>query len=356
VVSGKLWSWIVLAGLILPAIGSLGHAQPVCDPDNPPWVEAVRAAEMEPASLLLFPFYDARPGGSLTIHTITNINWNRLKAENDFLAGDVLLHFFYVDGADCLHFDRFEFLTPGDTLSVIAGDHNPEGNFGYLIVKAMDPETELPVDFDFLVGDQLVVDARGNFVWNLPPIAFRALADERLDGAAARSVTGYAFTDLPINDGDNDGKADFNGYEYAYFPDQLILSSFFETNARSDTELVLLTPLDPMARVTVNFWIFNNTETRFSRSFQFSCFWAGSLADISNIVSNLEGDPGELPLPGVQTGWAVIDGRRAWLGDNILTDDAPIIGFAIQKFSGGGRQVGTARLLHHVGTQCGDDL
>jgi hypothetical protein len=306
--------------------------------------------------MLLFPLYDARPGGSITIHTVTNINWNRQKADNDFLAGDVLLHFFYVDGQECLHFDRFEFLTPGDTISVFAADHNPEGNFGYLFVRAVDPETEMPVDFDYLVGDMLVVDYRGNYVWNLPALAFRALTDERLGIAAVRSDTGHAFTDLAANDGDEDGKADFNGFEYAYFPDQLIVSSFFEENNKVGTEIVLITPLDPLARVTANFWFFNNVESRYSRSFNFSCFWAGPLSDISNIVKDLEGDPYELPRSDIQTGWAVIDGKRATIGDTVISEDPPLIGFIVQKFSGGGKDTGTARPMHHLGFQCGGDL
>ena len=335
-------------------------AQPVCDPAAPPWEEAVRMSELEPASFLIYPFYDARPGGAVTIHTVTNLNFNRVRWDNTFLTGDVLLHYFYVNGTTCLIFNRSEFLTPGDTLSVIAEQHNPEGDFGYLYVRAEDPETGWSVDFDYLVGDQLVVDPRGNFVWSVPAMGFRALTDERFSRVPAepvRSGTGHAFVDLAVNDGDEDDLADFNGYEYAYFPDRLILSSFFENGRNVDTELILITPLDPLADVLVNFWFFNNDETRFSRSFRFSCYWGGPLEDISNIVRDLGGDAGEIPVRGLEAGWAVIDGRRATMGETVISEDPPILGFAVHLFrTPGGAQIGTARPLHHEGFQCGDDL
>jgi len=354
----KFWHWIagVLAALL---VQQTGHARQDCDVSQPAWEEPVRMSEFEPGSLLVFPLYDARPGESITIHTVTNLNFNRVRAGNDFRTGDVLLHCFYVGAGECLLFNRFEFLTPGDTLSVVASDHNPEEDFGYLVVRAADPETGLMVDFDYLVGDQIVVDARDNFVWTVPAMAFRSLTDERFSTDPEdpiRSGAGHAFVDLVENDGDGDGNADFDGNEFAYFPDRLIISSFFEENRNVGTDLILLTPLDPLARVTLNFWFFNNIETRFSRSFQFSCYWSGSLGEISAIVRSLEGDPNELPLPGLESGWAVLDGRRATLGDNIISEDPPVLGFMIQLFRTGQGHLGTARPLHHQGYQCGDDF
>ena len=354
----QFWLWILTGSLVLLAVPRMATAQPDCDPLTPPWEEAVRMSELEPGSHLIFPFYDAR-GGAVTIHTVTNLNYNRVRADNTYLTGDVLLHYFYVSGVDCLVFNRFEFLTPGDTLSVVAADHTPEGDFGYMFVRAEDPETGLQVDFDYLIGDQIVVDPRGNFVWTVPAMGFRALTDERFSKLGVdpeRSGTGHAFVDIAANDGDEDFASDFNGYEYAFFPDRLLISSFFEQNQNVDTELILITPLDPLARVTRNFWFFNNEETKFSRSFNFSCYWAGPLAEISNIVTNLEGDPRELPLPGLEAGWALIDGRRATLGEQIISDDAPVLGFMIQLFRAPRGQIGSARPLHHQGFQCGDDL
>ena len=354
----KYWQWIWIGSFMLLIVQHSAQGQPVCDASAPVWEEAVRMSEFEPGSALIFPLYDARDGGSITIHTVTNLNYSRVRADNTYLSGDVMLHYFYFSATECLVFNRYEFLTPGDTLSVVASDHNPENDYGYMLVRAEDPETGLMIDFDYLIGDQVVVDPRGNYVWTIPAMGFRALTQERFDANVMipdQSGTGHAFTDIASNDGDEDEECDFNGYEYAYFPDKLLISSFFEESAQISTELILLTPLDPLAKITLSFWFFNNEETRFSRSFQFSCFWNGSLSEISNIVRNLEGDPDELPLP-LETGWAVIDGKRATLGSNIISNDPPVLGFQIQLFRGPGGQIATARPLHHQGFQCGDDL
>ena len=92
--------------------------------------------DMAPGSVLIFPFYSSDPGKE-TIINVTNINVDPIyDPELGEQFGSIYLHYFYIDGEDCDITDRREFLTPGDTLSVIASIHNPAFNEGWLYVVA----------------------------------------------------------------------------------------------------------------------------------------------------------------------------------------------------------------------------
>ena len=173
---------------------------------------------LQPGSLLIYPFYDSSPGAG-TIISVTNTNSDRTFCPNeDFRAGDVVLHYVYIDGATWREFDRFEPLTPGDTLSVLADSHNPEMDRGFLTVKALDPVTLDAIDFDYLIGDAIVVQSDFNFLWGYTPYSFRGLADDNTQQDCNRITT----------DDDQDGKADFDGTEYDMFPSELFVDSFLD--------------------------------------------------------------------------------------------------------------------------------
>ncbi|MBI1850123.1 MAG: hypothetical protein HYR85_07240, partial [Planctomycetes bacterium] len=54
---------------------------------------------LQPASLLVFPYYNSAPGAG-TIISVTNTNDDRTYCpDDDFRAGDVVLHYVYIDGA-----------------------------------------------------------------------------------------------------------------------------------------------------------------------------------------------------------------------------------------------------------------
>ncbi|MBI1853085.1 MAG: hypothetical protein HYR85_22335 [Planctomycetes bacterium] len=325
------WGPFVSAALL--ALPSTAQAQP---------------RDMEPGSLLIFPFYDARPD-SVCVLTVTNLNTSRVRHEGQYREGDVQIHYHYVEGERWLTFDRAEILTPGDTLSVIVADHNPEGDFGFVWIQAEDPETEQPIDFDFLIGDILVARSTDNAIWELPSVAFRSLADE--SGPIGSSRAGHSWADLNGN-----GQVDFDGFEYDFFPDKLYVSRFFQETDLSRTKLILLTTADPSTDNTIGFLFWNNREQQFSRTFRFRCWWEGSLSDISLIVKNLGGDPTELGPAFPQTGWVQIDGKRAVrVGGSIIREDPPILGFVIEEL-GGPRGETSARLLHHTGAQDGGRL
>ncbi len=257
---------------------------------------------LQPGSALIFPLYDSAPGAG-TVICITNLNDDNVYCGNsDFRRGDIMVHYQYIDGATWREFDRFEFLTPGDTLCVLADLHNPEQDSGFLVVTAVDPsDMDKTVDFDHLIGSCIVVQSGFNFLWSYTPYSFRALPG---DGAPAD------LCNLPSTDSDADGACDWDGDEYDLFPAELYVDSFFQENGNFTNQLTLLSMAgaDYETEVGVLFW--NNIEQKFSRTFRFTCWYSGALSDISAIVTNLGGDADEIGQGAVENGWASFTGRR----------------------------------------------
>ncbi|MBI1849453.1 MAG: hypothetical protein HYR85_03810 [Planctomycetes bacterium] len=278
----------------------------------------------EPASALVYPLFDSTPSHG-TLITVTNTNTSRVRTtcnNNGFAEGDICVLYTYF-GFDrgrsfCREFNTTECLTPGDTLTVIADQHNPEMEIGWLWVEARDPETGRAVDFDYLIGSAIVVNTGTDFLFEYHPYGFRALPGtvQRPTGET-HDACGRDFTDL-----DNDGFADFDGVEYDFWPATLYLDEFFQqggTNPSFSNELTLAScDVDPFdsddTRVAALIW--NNRERAFSRSFNFECQFKAPLSDISNVVNNLGGDPNELVLGArsIQAGWLSLVGSDAILG------------------------------------------
>lgn len=300
---------------------------------------------LQPASLLIFPYYSSAPGAG-TIISVTNTNCDRTFCpDEDFRAGDVVVHYVYIDGATWREFDRFEPLTPCDTLSVLADNHNPEMDSGFLVVKALDPVTLEAIDFDYLIGSAIVVQSDFNFLWGYTPYAFLAGDTEDTQTECERTTT----------DVDADGQADFDGVEYSQFPKQLFIDSFFEERGSFGNLLVLLGTAGQDFVNEIDFLIRNNREQTFSRNFKFVCWTATNLKSISNIAGRLNGDPNELGRNPVQTGWASIEGARVLdLAGNPANDSdgdpivgAPILGVFMQTITSTAFSAGHA--LHYTG-------
>jgi len=254
---------------------------------------------LQPGSALIYPLFDSTPGAG-TIICVTNLNTSRVYCpQTDYREGDILAHFQYVAGDDCLEFDRYEFLTPGDTLCVISGKHNPEADKGFLVVSAVDPATGEKVGFNYLIGSAIVVQADLNLMWSYTPYAFVSPSVQALDPCVR-----------PETDLDDDGAMDFDGMEYALFPRELFLDSFFEETAAFGNQLTLMSTSGQDYVNEVKFLFWNNIEEKFSRTHKFVCWWSGSLSEISMIATRLDGDPEELGHPPVQTGWISIAGNR----------------------------------------------
>lgn len=262
--------------------------------------------QSEPASVLVYPLFDSRDARE-TILVITDTSGDRAPCDgNDGLErGGVRLHFVYYGArqsdidrdprtARWLEFDRYETLTPGDTIAVRASEHDPDADVGFLTVKALSPDTDEPIDFDFLVGSAIVADAASDTMWSYVPYSFQGV------GNGSVSTCGHELVDGP-------GTL-FDGLSYCRFPDVLLLDSFVqERPGVVDGELTLMSTSgsDYVNDVEVLLW--NNREERFSRQFSFRCWTSVPLSDLSAVTLRLGGDPDESAM---QTGWLGIDGRR----------------------------------------------
>ena len=256
------------------------------------------------ASVLVFPLFDSRDMSD-TIISITNTNTS-LEAcpESDTRAGDVGLRYVYVDAAEFIEFDRFEFLTPGDTLSVLASRHNPEGDSGYLVVVALSAaDFSLSASFDALIGSATVIRVDMDQAWTYRPYGFRSI-QERSEPCVD------VDTDV-----DADGAIDFDGIEYEYFPRRLRLASFLSKNESFDNRLAMLSLAGFAYTSDVRFSIWNNIEDLYRRNLRFLHYFDGDLSDVSTVVRNLGGDREEFDFLDIESGWIELEGTR-------LTDPA----------------------------------
>lgn len=302
---------------------------------------------LTPGSVLIYPLYDSTPGAG-TIICVTNTNESRLFCpDSDFREGDIMVHYQYIDGETCQEFDRFEFLTPGDTTCVLADLHNPEQDLGFLVVSATDvQDMSRKVDFDFLIGSAIIVQSELNFLWAYTPYVFRGNADDEDPRDPCY---------LPSTDHDYDGALDFDGVEYDKFPTTLFIDSFFEERDTFRNSLTLLSMAGSEFESEALFLFWNNIEGKFSRSFRFTCWHQSDLSDISLIVTNLGGDETELGHGEVETGWASIRGGRILDGSgNPIKQEgganaiAPLLGVFSQYIDATDFSAGHA--LHYKGT------
>ncbi|MBI1853954.1 MAG: hypothetical protein HYR85_26755 [Planctomycetes bacterium] len=292
-----------------------------------------KAVVGRPASALIFPLVDSRTGKG-TLISITNTNEDRTScSSSDFRSGDVCLQYTYfandASRGHCREFDVSECLTPGDTLTVIADQHNPNMEIGWLWVEARDPESFEAIEFDFLIGSAIIVDTGLDFMARYIPYGFRANCTFHVDRC------GRGLTDC-----NSDGAANF-GREYDAWPATLFVDSFFQEGGTNPefTDTIALASCETSGTTFVDSFIWNNRERRFSRDFEFECFFVGTIGDITNVAGNLGGDPNELTSGSrsIQTGWLHLTG-----------ENAPILGVFIQKIAN--TSFGDGDVLEYDGT------
>jgi hypothetical protein len=277
-----------------------------------------------PSTAMVFPLFDSTRNHG-TFITVTNVNASRAICDNGFRRGDVCVMYTYFGfdslGNHCNELDTLHCLSPGDTLTLIADQDNPQGEVGWLWVEARDPETLEAIDFNFLVGSAIIVDIGTNFLFQYLPFSFpslRTAGGPVGGGSSAADGCGHRFSDF-----DQNGRADFDGVEFGFWPNRLILDQFFQeggTNPNFTNEIAIATcDLDRSdgddTRIRLEIW--NNKEDRFSGSFEFECFFRGELHELSQLVRDLRGDPNELVTNSVrslQTGWMSLDGSDPIVG------------------------------------------
>ncbi len=288
---------------------------------------------MTRGSVMIFPYIDfANP--ARTIVTVTNTNTDRTVCGGAFRMGDVTVYLAYFDDNNCLVTDRFHDLTPADTLTIRADEliAGADGH-GWLYAEARDPNTGRPIDFDFLIGSVNLGDQHPNMKWWYGAYSFESLAAE-IGSLFGINTCGHSFV------GPNaDGVADFNGREYAPFPQSLYVDLFIgegtppelSMGATIDSRLILCSPSSTPTTMTMR--LYNNNEVVINRVNQFTCLFRASLASIAPNArhENLRTSYDPRELGGLPYGWLSLTADRGILGcfvqRVIRSDGKPIQGF-----------------------------
>lgn len=309
---------------------------------NPAHADTLHA---QPGSVMIFPLFDSTEMSN-TLITVTNTNDDESLCANLRRRGDVEVHYSYIERDFCAESDTQIDLTPADTETVLARSHNPNFEVGYLLVEARDPETGLPIDFDFLIGSAIVVNAEFDFEWSYTPYAFEAL----VSGDPTDSC-GRTFTDTFADAADLD-QINFDDIEYSSFPDRLFLDNFFGEGSpdgfmfdfSNTLHLMSTDPNTDPNDENITFLGWNNNERGFSRNFNIGCHFSGSIQSITNAASQSDLDfaSDDTELMDIETGWFLI--RPA-------LDTEGILGVFTQSVSIGGNVFTYGRELQYTGTR-----
>lgn len=292
----------------------------------------VRVNRNVPASLLLWPEFDNRPG-QVTLVTLTNTNRN-------YINGTVRAEFRYIDGTTCLETNRTQTLSPNDTITVVTRVHQGGTNRGYAYAYACDL-SGTPISFNFLMGDEIVLDGIGALDYGIKPFTWRAIPPTRQP------------TDL-----DGDGIRDLNGYEYEPSPDVILIPRFLGQDATTHGQM-LFVGLSGGAQftTTVDLQIFNDNEDPFSAQYTFHCWAKTPLLSISGMFSNSllhasNDDPDEvIGNPSMEAGWLRLDGHVAQ--SSLVTIPDPAFLAVLIESRG---TISTANLPFEQCTQTNGDL
>lgn len=259
----------------------------------------------DPGSLLIYPEVDSRPG-RMTFLTVTNTNG---------AAGNIGVHFVYVDSTTCLKADANAVLTPYDTLTVITGAHAPSTQQGFCYAYARIGGTA--VSYNHLAGSLIVLDGTQSTEYGMDAMVFQAMTAPGTN------------TDL-----DFDGIRDLNGLEYEPAPNRVAIPRFLGQfpNPADQTfgaDLILLGLTGTRFTTSVDFLVFNDNEEAFSGSVSFGCWSRKPLLSISGAFGNhflknfTNQNPNEIVgMAHLESGWILLDGGVAVSPTTTVVDPA----------------------------------
>lgn len=257
-------------------------------------------------SVLVFPVH--RSGEAFTVLSVTNTNLTPQTRVS--FGGSTNVHYQYVNVVpnranpfrplNCIIYDRIEFLTPADTLSVLTACHNATAGTqeGFVVVNAEDPSLfRTPWSHNDLIGSELVISASG-VVYSIEAIPF------------ASPVAAGSPTDLNANH-----RLDFDGNEYEKIADQMYIDSFI---ALGGSQLALANLTGAQQDInTIYFSAWNDNEYPMSATLEFNCWFDQPLTAVSpmfgeDFLRRSPNDPRELDLScngrgDLETGWAIIE-------------------------------------------------
>ncbi|MBL8863497.1 MAG: hypothetical protein JNK02_16020 [Planctomycetes bacterium] len=258
----------------------------------------------KPGSLLLFPYFSngggptsegEGPVGTQTFITVTNTN-NNFNQAGQLFVGTVDVEFVYINGENCLEFNRTRRLTPNDTITVSSLLDNPNAQRGYLYVFAKSPTSGAAISWNFLEGDSIVVSPQRALSTNIPPVVYQAI------GAQGSNT-----------DVDGDGIRDLNNVEYSANAAELHIPRFI---AAPNSSLILIGLTGSRFTTIANFLAYNDNEEAFSGQVAFDCWDIRPLYQISGIFTNtFLQSTNHNPLEsfgGNETGWIRMWGATAF--------------------------------------------
>ena len=298
-------------------------------------------------SLLVYPCFDNNRGGIYTI-TVTNTNDDQTPLPaGALLAGTVDVEFVYINGLNCLEFNRTRRLTPNDTITVTTLFDNPNQAEGYVYVFAKSPTTGKAIKFDWLAGDSFHVAPGIVGGVDIAPVVFKA----------GSGLGAGQNTDL-----DNDSVRDLNGSEYEKVSDELLVPRFVAAfDGISDPVLVLIGLTGKEFTTIVNFLVYNDNEEVFSAQYSFDCWDKVRLFDVNGafrqtFLQFTNHNPLEFvgfPGPGLEYGWFRMDGAVAFSTAASVQDPA-FLALRIERIATGA--VAGASLPYGLGEQANGDL
>ena len=260
--------------------------------------------DMKLGSVLFFNYYTSDPNNIGSVDTIFNLT-------NVHPTSDIALHLFFVDSTTCNVADAFFCLTRNQTSSFRASDIDP-GVAGYVIAVAVDSFGR-PVSFNALAGDAMIGTPTGHR-FLLP-----AVVAARRDATAQMPITAS-----PINSDGQTATLFFNGAQYDFLPQTLVLDSFPSQVAgigapAGNTALYVYSPLPNLTAPdtfsgSLFFLLYDDQEHSFSGTMSLNCFLSSSKQRISSVRTTPNVNT---IVPSGHTGWASFYG----LGDRTVTSN-----------------------------------
>jgi len=269
-------------------------------------VSSAFADGRKPGSVLVYPVH--RSGTAFTVLSVTNTNLTPQTRVS--FGGSTNVHYQYVNVVpnranpfrplNCIIYDRVEFLTPADTLSVLTACHNATAGLqeGFVILNAEDPSLfRTPWSHNDLIGSELVISASG-VIYSTEAIPFSS------------PVGAGNATDV-----NNNHRLDFDGVEYEKVPDLLYIDSFLALAGSQLSLLNLTGGHQDINTIYISAW--NDNEFPMSATLEFNCWFDQPLVLVSPLFDNeflrrSPNDPRELDLNcngigDIETGWAILD-------------------------------------------------
>ena len=270
---------------------------------------------LEPASLLIYPEFDNRPG-TITLLSITN---TAAQGSGDVDSEFVYVRRFDADGGDldCAEFNTTELLTPKDNFTAITVAHFPFKERGYIYAFAKDRDSGQPIVHNHLIGSLRIIDGLQSLEWATRPFAYQGIEDGDVNG---------------------NGLRDLDGVEYQMSPDVIMIPRFLGTTRDLQEELLLINLTGGAAFETeIDLLVYNDNESQYSKSHEFYCWDRVPLQDISPLFTQTvmgsapSHDPDEIfGAPHMEAGWIELEGDRAWSA-LITIDDPAVLALLIEQ-------------------------